>query len=99
MDSPSNHPAQPRDIAEYIKQEPVTALAIAGAAGFVLGGGITRRVGLAVLTAVSRIALRAVATSLVLGVVTRDYAWSGRRDRTQNAGFADGKHDNARTDL
>jgi len=96
-----NNPARPRDVAEYVKDEPLTALAIAGAVGFVLGGGINRRVGFAMLTAVSRIAIRAVATSLILGVVTGDDAYDrpGHRGGLQNSGSGDGSHDNGRTDF
>jgi hypothetical protein len=100
LDTTSNRAGRPRDVAEYIKEQPLTALAIAGAAGFVLGGGITRRVGLAMLTVVGRVALRAVATSLILGIVTGDdYGRPSRRDRPQKAGFGDERHDNGRTDI
>ena len=47
-----------RDMGEYVRGEPLTALAIATVAGFVLGGGVNRRIGLAMLTIVGRIALR-----------------------------------------
>jgi hypothetical protein len=57
-------------VGEYVRDEPLTALAIATVAGFVLGGGVNRRVGLAVLTIAGRIALRSVATGLIVGMVT-----------------------------
>jgi hypothetical protein len=42
---------QERDIVEFVKEEPLTALAIAGGAvGFIFGGGANSRIGLALLT-------------------------------------------------
>jgi len=61
-----------RDIGEFIREEPFTALAIAGAAGFILGGGASSRIGLALLTIVGRIALRGAATSFIVGLITGD---------------------------
>jgi hypothetical protein len=61
---------QERDIGEYVREEPLTALAIASGVGFILGGGANSRVGLALLTIVGRIALRGAATDLIVGLVT-----------------------------
>ena len=61
-----------RDVVEYIKDEPLTALAIAGAAGFILGGGATSRIGLAVLAMVGKIALRGAATNFLVGLFVPD---------------------------
>ena len=61
-----------RDIGDFVREEPLTALAIAGAAGFILGGGASSRIGLALLTIVGRIALRGAATSFIVGLVTGD---------------------------
>ena len=49
-----------RDIGEYVREEPLTALAIAGGVGFIFGGGANSRIGLALLTLVdeSRCAAR-----------------------------------------
>jgi hypothetical protein len=82
-------------VSEYVREEPLTALAIATIAGFVLGGGVNRRIGLAMLTIVGRIALRDVATSLIVGMVT------GSRDnrRQDSAKDGSGRHDNAGTDF
>jgi hypothetical protein len=87
-------------VSEYVRDEPLTAVAIAGVAGFVLGGGVNRRLGLAMLTMVSRIALRAVATSMFVGMITGDYD-SGRYrgDGDERAKPSDGGHDNRRTDF
>jgi hypothetical protein len=54
-----------RDIGEYVRYDPFTALAISALAGFVLGGGVNRRVGLAVLMMAGRVALRGAATNLI----------------------------------
>jgi hypothetical protein len=58
-----------RDIGEYVRDEPFTALAISALAGFVLGGGVNRRVGLAVLMMAGRVALRGAATNLIAGML------------------------------
>ncbi len=89
-----------RDIGEYISEEPLTALAIAGGVGFIFGGGANSRIGLALLTLVGRIALRGAATSFIVGLVTGnrddqdpDRA-SARGERHRN-----GNNDNGRTDF
>jgi hypothetical protein len=91
-----------RDVAEYVRDEPLTALAIATTAGFVLGGGVNlnRRIGLAMLTMVGRTVLRGVATSLILGMVTGSYdnaGQDGARQGSQRQGSQ--RHDNGRTDF
>jgi hypothetical protein len=47
-----------RGLASYIKSEPAKSLAIATAAGFVIGGGLNSRLGLAMITMGTRMALR-----------------------------------------
>ena len=47
-----------RDLTNYIKDEPVKSLAIATTAGFVFGGGLNSRLGLAMITMGTRMALR-----------------------------------------
>ena len=84
-----------REVVEYVRDEPLAALAIAGVAGFVLGGGVNRRIGLAMLAIVGRIALRSVATSLIVGVVTGGH--DGMRQTSVKPGG--GRHDNGRTDF
>src|SRR3984893_451730 len=56
------------ELGEYIRDEPLTALAIAGAAGFILGGGASSRLGLAALAMVGKIALRGAATNFLVGL-------------------------------
>lgn len=62
-----------QDIVEYVKEEPLTALAVAGGVGFIFGGGAQSRIGLAVLTLVGRIALRGAATNFILSLVTENH--------------------------
>lgn len=69
MDTSINSVVRHRDVSELVREEPLTALAIAAAAGFVLGGGVNRRLGLAILTTVGRIALQSAATSLITEMV------------------------------
>ena len=81
MDQRDHSAARHREVADYVRDEPLTAVAIAGAVGFVLGGGITRRLGFAMLTTVGRIAVRTVASSLILGIITGDANY-GRPEAT-----------------
>jgi hypothetical protein len=74
VDISANHAPPHRTIGHYVRDEPLTALAIAAAAGFVLGGGVNRRLGLAMLTIVGRVALRNVAASVITGVITNTNA-------------------------
>jgi hypothetical protein len=76
---------QERDIGEYVREEPLTALAIASGVGFILGGGARSRLGLALLTIVGRIALRGAATDLIVGLVT-GYPNGRARDRAKAQG-------------
>ena len=89
-----------RDIGEYVREEPLTALAIAGGVGFIFGGGANSRIGLALLTLVGRIALRGAATTFIVDLVTgkRD---NQRPDRatTRGGSYRNGSHDNGRTDF
>ncbi len=89
-----------RDIADYIREEPLTSLAIAGSVGFIFGGGARSRIGLALLTTVGRIALSGAVTSFVVGLVTGDRdnqnadRAKGRRESHRN-----GNYDNRPTDF
>jgi hypothetical protein len=89
-----------RDVGEFVREEPLTALAIAGAAGFILGGGANSRIGLALLTIVGRIALRGAVTSFIIGLVTGN-SDNQSPDRTKAHGESHGNrtHDNRRTDF
>jgi hypothetical protein len=89
-----------RDVGEFVREEPMTALAIAGAAGFILGGGANSRIGLALLTIIGRIALRGAATSFIVGLVTGD-SHNPIPDPAKDRGGShrNGKHDDRRTDF
>ena len=89
-----------RDIGEYIREEPLTSLAIAGGVGFVLGGGANSRIGLALLTIAGRIALRGAATSFIVDLVTGNHGNERpNRDRAHDGSNPNGHHDNRRTDF
>ena len=87
-DRPRRSHGRDRDIGEYIGKhiddEPLTALAIAGAAGFILGGGASSRLGLAALAMVGKIALRGAATNFLVGLfVPNPDRGSRRAERTR----------------
>src|ERR1022692_4122527 len=89
-----------RNVGEFVREEPLTALAIAGAAGFILGGGANSRIGLALVTIVGRIALRGAATSFIVGLVTGDgYKQNPERVKARGGDQHYGKHDDGRTDF
>ena len=95
VDISANSVSRCRHVSQYIKDEPLTALAIAAAAGFVLGGGVNRRIGLALITIVGRIALRDVASGLIVSLMTGSYDNMG----SDGARHGSGGHDDGRTDL
>jgi len=100
MEADEKRRRRDRDIGEYIREEPLTALAIAGGVGFIFGGGANSRIGLAMLSIVGRIALRGVATNFIVDLVTgnRD---NRRPDRatTRGRSHRNGYHDKPRTDF
>jgi hypothetical protein len=57
-------------MVDCVREEPLRSLAVATAAGFILGGGLNSRIGLALLTFVSRMALRGVVTSSLVELIT-----------------------------
>jgi hypothetical protein len=89
-----------RDIGEYIKEEPLTSLAIAGGVGFIVGGGAKSRIGLALLSVVGRIALRGAVTSFVVDLITGNHQDPGSSRASNRAGnYRNGHNDNHRTDF
>jgi hypothetical protein len=84
-----------RDIGEYIREEPLTSLAIASGVGFIIGGGASSRLGLALLSIVGRIALRGAATNFIVDLVAGNHD-SRRQDRatTRGRSYRNGNHDN-----
>ena len=98
MDTSSETPRRRRDIGEFARDEPLTALAIAGAAGFVLGGGVNSRFGVALISMAARAALRAVASSMLVGMITGDPSrGQSSGGRPVRAGV--GSYDNGRADF
>ena len=89
-----------RDIGEYIREEPLTSLAIAGGVGFIVGGGANSRIGLALLGIVGRIALRGAATNFIVDLVTGKHD-NQRPDRAKVCGesYRNGHDDKRRTDF
>jgi hypothetical protein len=95
VDISADNTVRRRDLGEYVRDEPFAALAIAALAGFVVGGGVNRRVGLAMLMMAGRIALRSAATNLVTGIFI-----DPRDNRGRNSASPGGeRHDNGRTDF
>lgn len=88
-----------RDIGEYIREEPLTALAIAGGVGFILGGGANSRIGLALVTIVGRIALRGAATNFIVDLVAGNHDHGSDRAKARSKSPRNGTHDNGRTDF
>ena len=95
MDISANSDVRRRDLGEYVRDEPFTALAISALAGFVLGGGVNRRIGLAMLMMAGRVALRGAATNLIAGMLL-DRQDNRGRDSASPGGEG---HDNGRTDF
>jgi hypothetical protein len=58
-----------RYLEEFVRDEPLTALAIAVTAGFTLGGGASTRVGRAALTFGGRVAVRGAVGNLLVGML------------------------------
>jgi hypothetical protein len=89
-----------RDIGEYIKEEPLTSLAIASGVGFIVGGGAKSRIGLALLSIVGRIALRGAVTSFVVDLITGNHQDRGAgRGSNRGGSYRNGYNDNHRTDF
>ena len=89
-----------RDIGEYIREEPLTSLAIASGVGFIVGGGANSRIGLALLSIVGRIALRGVATNFIVDLVTgKEDNQRPDRATARARSHRNGYHDNPRTDF
>jgi len=62
-DSTSQH--EDRTLTDVVREQPVACLAIAAAAGFVLGGGARRSGGLTILALMGQIAMREALGDLV----------------------------------
>jgi hypothetical protein len=59
-------------VRERIREAPLTSLAIAAAAGFIVGGGVRSRIGTAMLAIVGRMALQSAASSFIAAIAAGD---------------------------
>ena len=85
---PSEQSARPRGQrrrsrhwVESVKDDPLTALAIAATVGFLVGGGANTHAGRTMLTLIGRIVAPGAALNFVAGMV------AGKHDRTRRADF------------
>jgi hypothetical protein len=69
-----------RNVTNYVKDEPFKSLAVATAAGFVFGGGLNSRLGLAMITIGTRIALQGFVLNALAGAVAGRHH-NGVKDR------------------
>src|ERR1700676_2660962 len=100
MDADEKRRRQDRNIGEYIREEPLTSLAIASGVGFIVGGGANSRIGLELLSIVGRIALRGVATNFIVDLVTGKQDNQSPASATARArSHRNGYHDSPRTDF
>lgn len=69
---PSEHPLERRlrQLEDFIRNEPLTALAISVTAGFILGGGAGTSSGRAGLGFMGRLAIRGAVRKLLTGMLT-----------------------------
>ena len=95
MDESTDSAMLYQNVSRYVRDEPLTALAIAAAAGFLFGGGVNRRVGLGMLAIVGRIVWRDIASSLIVGTLSS----GDDRRRRARAERDSGRYDNGRADI
>lgn len=79
------------DVVEYVRDAPLTSLAIAAAAGFLVGGGARNRMGSAVLGIVGRIVIQGAATAFVAALVTEPH----RNENARSASSESARYDKA----
>jgi hypothetical protein len=65
---------------ESVKDDPLTALAIAAAGGFLVGGGAGTHGGRTMLAFLGRVVAPAAALNFVAGIVTGNHGNTGRTD-------------------
>jgi|SRR5271169_11397 len=79
-----------KDLSEFVREAPLVSLAIAAAAGFLVGGGARSRIGLAMLGIVGRVAIENIASSFVAAAASgsppNEKPRSASPDRTGSAG-------------
>jgi hypothetical protein len=57
-------------VGEYVRETPISAMAVAAAAGFLIGGGLKNRLGLAILGITGRVAIQGAATTFMAALAT-----------------------------
>ena len=70
-----------RHLDEFVRDEPLTALAIAVTAGFILGGGAGTRLGRAALTLAGRSAIRGAVGKLLAEMLTGSHEREQKRSK------------------
>jgi hypothetical protein len=60
-------------LTEIVQEQPITSLAVAIAAGFILGGGVRRTHGLALLMLLGQMAMRDAVGNIVNGALGSDH--------------------------
>jgi len=69
-DSAGHQHGRRESLDDYVRESPLTALAVAAAAGFLVGGGFKNSLGLAMLGLVGRIAIQSAASSFIGAIAT-----------------------------
>ena len=69
-DSKARH--DQRTLVELVQDQPIACLAVAAAAGFVLGGGMRRANGLALLALIGQMAMRDALVNMVNGALNNN---------------------------
>jgi hypothetical protein len=73
------------EVAEYVRERPLTAIMVAAAAGFIFNGGMSTRAGRAITSFVVPLVLRGVITNAIVNSFSADsgrQAVSGRERST-----------------
>jgi len=83
------------DVDEYVRESPLSSLAIAAAAGFLVGGGLKNRVGLAMLAIVGRIAIQSAASTFIEAIATGNH----HNGKSNNASSGSKGYDKPRRDF
>jgi hypothetical protein len=71
--APVDRPRRGRSLEGFVKDEPLTALAIAVTAGFILGGGAETRIGRSALGFVGRFAIRSAVSNLLVAMLVGNH--------------------------
>jgi hypothetical protein len=99
MDTSANSAASQHsrreDVGEYVREAPLSSLAIAAAAGFLVGGGFKNRIGLAMLAIVGRMAIQGAASTFIEAIATGNH----HNGRSNSASSGSKGYDKPRRDF